>query len=1210
MRRLLKSLWFWTFAAFLLAGADGLLLILAQKIPLHETAMTADSYNGSSDDKQISTPFRLPSLPASCKENKRIVELSFDFKTEKATGWENLFQTSSGNKGLRAEIDGGLNLGVVSTKNDSVFGIQLGHVEAGKWQRLKLALDINNSSVKAWLFDAEKGVAMEPQTGEDLTLTMDSIMVGTGFSATRPFSGQIRDFKLTCLDYWNVPHIFINALLAILSIAIALALAAAVSARRIEKSPIPYSLAFFGLALALCVPIALAPLIPIARFAANAEPYNNDSSAAGKEISKPNKLPSPPPCPANARRFIDISFDFKAGEVKSWDNLFQTSSANNGIRAEIDGGYNLGVVSTKDDNVYGIRMGTVAPGKWYGFRISADNDEGIVKVWLKNDGNLKGRAVLPQTDVGFDLSTDDVMAGTGFSGTRPFHGQMKDFVFSCRDYWVVPQEYRFFAFSLLAIALSVLCGALAFKSKSSWSLFVLAFAGLFSLLFADSVRIPLQGFSKKVESFSSETENGQPASPVRFDIPSWNPDIYSTDLDLSLSFKPSEFVQFQNIFQTGRENKGLRVEMSTTGGCTLLLGSDKTEHDGFEVAPFAEASLTEWKSVRVLIKDKHLKIWSSDGMSHGDAPILSEMRPELNIINGSGAIGTGFSCTRPFHGEIKNFSLSCTPHLVLFNAFFWQLFGGLLFGFAVALAAGRSWTREKDGFGGFNIAGFLLSPLIAAWAIMLLVSTNSGTATGLTGVASCFAFCLAFSLLSWGAFTLLFKDFTTASAVSAVFVGLSLVFGHFYDALSSLKFLSFLQLDERLALFLLAVLASIALASILKAGRAALPAVFKWSACIIALLVALNLCVSGWKTLQQNKRTQVSAAAESRKEAVKAAKGPDIYQLLLDAYPNNWTLKNCYDFDNTPFLEELKKRGFFIATKSASNYAYTNVSVPSMANMDYLEENMPPSLVDLKFQHGDAYSFVMAKGYKFVYIRTYAQVLPPPDAAIVVENISDLQFAKQLLAGSIARPFFNFNMTSQQSVLAALSSLPKVASSIPGPKFVFTHILCPHPPFLFDKEGKLPTPPQPECFPHDNGALRINKQAFIDQLQYVNKITLKTIDAILEKSPTPPVIVLHGDHSLYLDLTPAEMGGDVLPSETVLKARMRILNAFLLPGAKAGDVVYDSITPVNDFRMIFNHYLNGKFKRLPDRHYYSSVHNITKFSDVTDIVKFNDAETP
>ena len=67
----------------------------------------------------------------------------------------------------------------------------------------------------------------------------------------------------------------------------------------------------------------------------------------------------------------------------------------------------------------------------------------------------------------------------------------------------------------------------------------------------------------------------------------------------------------------------------------------------------------------------------------------------------------------------------------------------------------------------------------------------------------------------------------------------------------------------------------------------------------------------------------------------------------------------------------------------------------------------------------------------------------------------------------------------------------------------------------------------------------------------------------------PPIIVIQADHG--------PLGGEI----TSDGARMSIFNAYYLPDG--GDqLLYPSISPVNTFRVIFNHYFGGEFALLED----------------------------
>ena len=63
---------------------------------------------------------------------------------------------------------------------------------------------------------------------------------------------------------------------------------------------------------------------------------------------------------------------------------------------------------------------------------------------------------------------------------------------------------------------------------------------------------------------------------------------------------------------------------------------------------------------------------------------------------------------------------------------------------------------------------------------------------------------------------------------------------------------------------------------------------------------------------------------------------PDIYYIILDGYASSSTLKNVYNFDNQYFIDYLISKGFYVATKSKSNYPMSMLSLASSLNMKQL----------------------------------------------------------------------------------------------------------------------------------------------------------------------------------------------------------------------------------------------------------------------------------
>src|SRR5204863_650879 len=106
-------------------------------------------------------------------------------------------------------------------------------------------------------------------------------------------------------------------------------------------------------------------------------------------------------------------------------------------------------------------------------------------------------------------------------------------------------------------------------------------------------------------------------------------------------------------------------------------------------------------------------------------------------------------------------------------------------------------------------------------------------------------------------------------------------------------------------------------------------------------------------------------------------------------------------------------------------------------------------------------------------------------------------------------------------------------------------------------------------------------RGYIGQLQYVNRRTLGAIDAILRGSRRKPIIIIQGDHGSRMNLD-----WDSL-EKTDLREPYSILNAYLVP-ADVRKYLYDTITPVNSFRILLTHAFGADYPKLPDRSFYST----------------------
>jgi hypothetical protein len=181
-------------------------------------------------------------------------------------------------------------------------------------------------------------------------------------------------------------------------------------------------------------------------------------------------------------------------------------------------------------------------------------------------------------------------------------------------------------------------------------------------------------------------------------------------------------------------------------------------------------------------------------------------------------------------------------------------------------------------------------------------------------------------------------------------------------------------------------------------------------------------------------------------------------------------------------------------------------------------------------------------------------------------------------------------------VLFKFDQLKKVPSAVPGPKIVYAHFLIPHPPFVFDRNGKVLPQKQPYRLWDDSesaGGEEDYRQGYREQVMFVNGKVLEAVDGILAKSGTPPIILIMGDHG------PASMFRFDLDAAGCVWERTSNLYALLLPGHENDGTLYPTISPVNTFRVIFNTYFDAGLPLLEDRTFLAAAQYRSKIKDVT-----------
>lgn len=309
---------------------------------------------------------------------------------------------------------------------------------------------------------------------------------------------------------------------------------------------------------------------------------------------------------------------------------------------------------------------------------------------------------------------------------------------------------------------------------------------------------------------------------------------------------------------------------------------------------------------------------------------------------------------------------------------------------------------------------------------------------------------------------------------------------------------------------------------------------------------------------------------------------PDVYYVVLDGYARADMLAAHYGFDNGPFLAELEARGFFVADRSSANYPYTYLSLSSSLNERYLTEEIARSDPYRAYLPLIRSAAVPARfrdrGYRYAVTRTvWAGTSGSPIADELVGASSS--FANEYEAALVDQSILR-GLVPHPSIAdyhrAAFDALETIAADA-RPTFALAHIVAPHPPYVLDRNGRVVL---------DISVLRgqwggaANERGYLEQVRYVDHRILEVIDAILARSTTRPIIILQGDHGSWS--TRYEAG---VPHEEVVRERMSILNAYLVPDG-VRDLLYPSITPVNTFRAIERGLFDEPVELLPDESWY------------------------
>lgn len=345
--------------------------------------------------------------------------------------------------------------------------------------------------------------------------------------------------------------------------------------------------------------------------------------------------------------------------------------------------------------------------------------------------------------------------------------------------------------------------------------------------------------------------------------------------------------------------------------------------------------------------------------------------------------------------------------------------------------------------------------------------------------------------------------------------------------------------------------------------------------CVLLVLTTIKLIPMEYKKISAPKRFAHSSNTASLSGSAQGY--PDIYYLIFDEFAGFRSMREYWkNTEVDEFKLFLEEKGFFVSEDVRSTSLLTLHQMASRLNYtDYRYEWDDQALWQINLADNRSMALLESKGYTTIVFEELSVFYPN-----MPEISADLLYSSSLDDGvdvgvlfddygmlvadsTMLRAFSkyyksNYSVHNQHRkfVLAVKSRLPKL-EDVPAPRFVYSHLMLPHPDFLFDRNGLLVGAEFTQDWSYYEGQ-------YIFTMDYIEEL----VTAILDNADPQrqPVIILQSDHGARIKPDNEELPG--FPQEL----RSDILFAMYLPEYDTSTIPLD-INPTNTLPLVFNHYL-------------------------------------
>lgn len=467
-------------------------------------------------------------------------------------------------------------------------------------------------------------------------------------------------------------------------------------------------------------------------------------------------------------------------------------------------------------------------------------------------------------------------------------------------------------------------------------------------------------------------------------------------------------------------------------------------------------------------------------------------------------------------------------------------------------------------------------PFHVIGVLLFFITHGYSEYTGLIPISDLAIYFLIVLAITAVIFWLLYRlqrSYIKAGLLTSLVLGFYLFFGAVHDFLKDSSFLAAISgYRYLLSLFLLLL---VVLLVLLKRSRKNFQQITLYLNILFIAFIAWDLVNISLDLVKGRHRTFYDPVILEKQQLRTGIDKPDIYFILLDEYSGSHALKQYFNYDNGPFENSLREKGFFVLDSAYTNYSSTPLVLAAILNMHYMQwfpgrkranpEDYNRAINEIS--NSEVAGFLRSNGYRIYNHSIFPMGDQPSRFKTGLLPVKlDLLTHKTLftrmktdLGWYLQKHISWFADQTQEEYKKGNARLLQLTKNVfnsqhDQPAFVYTHLMMPHHPFIYDSLGNETA----KNHWRDKLSPEERNNAYLQYLAYTNKIMAGLVGEILQKTNGHAAIILMSDHGIR-----------GVAGHAKTKTWVNTLNAVYIPG-KNYRQFYDSMSNVNQFRAVFN----------------------------------------